>query len=52
MELLPCLICVALGDVVERYGFGRFDGAVYFVVVFVAIGDDFGGGYVVVFVVL
>ena len=103
LELSPCLACVALGDVVERYSFGHFDGAVYFVLLLwqlgmtlgvdmwlclmfsdigggsglwrlfveveilsplvfvrrpggtksvVAIGYDFGGGYVVVFDVL
>ena len=42
LELSPCLACVALGDVVERYGFGRFDGAVYFLLLLWRLGTTFG----------
>ena len=42
LELSPCLACVALVDVVERYGFGSFYGAVYFVLLLWKLGMTLG----------
>ena len=42
LESLHCLVCGALGDVVERYGFGRFYGAVYFLLLLWLLGTTLG----------
>ena len=42
MESSPCVVCGALVDVVERYGFGRFDGAVYFLLLLWRLGVTLG----------
>ena len=42
LELSTYLACVALGDVVERYVFGHFDGAVYFVLLLWQLGMTLG----------